>query len=69
VAADRHQAAADEGYLGGGVELEQLPERVEQQYLVLARRGGLRAARVADLCLLERLRHLRKARRMARRQH
>ena len=42
VAADRHQAAADEGHIGRGIEVHQLAERIEQQHLRLSPR--LRAA-------------------------
>ena len=37
VAADRHQAAADEGDVGGGIEIHQLPEGIEQQHFMAPR--------------------------------
>ena len=45
VAADRHQAAADEGDVGRGVEIQQLPERVEQQHIVAAVEPQIRRGR------------------------
>ena len=75
VAADRHQAPADEGQVRRRIEVEQLPERIEQQHRDPGRLGvvrggrGLRAARPGHTAHSQLTGYLGEARRMARRQH
>jgi hypothetical protein len=72
VSADLQQAAAHKGDICGGIEIEQLAERVEQQHFA-PRSGGLigalRTAHEADTGLRECLRNFGKPWRMARRNH
>ena len=42
VAADAHQAAADEGHVCGRVEAHQLAQGIQQQHLAVAARGAIR---------------------------
>src|SRR6185503_5114884 len=48
VAADRHQAAADEGNVSRGVEAQQFAERIDYEALRVHRRAAVFAARARD---------------------
>ncbi len=69
MAAHRHEAAADEGHVRRRVEIQQLPERIEQQHLTARVRIRQGAAHEAHARLRQRLRGFREALRMAWRHH
>jgi hypothetical protein len=70
VAADRHQAAADECHITGGIQHLQLAEGVDQQDFVVGLRPTLLTARaVAYAALAQQFPDLVEARRMSRHEH